>query len=51
MVKELVAEIKASKGEMTSLTEEVRKNKEQWGGQGKSREGVVRGRRRGCEKC
>lgn len=51
VVKELVAEIKALKGEMATLKEEVKKNKEQWGGQGKSRKGVVRGRRRGCEKC
>ena len=48
-VKELVAEIKALKGEMTTLREEVKKNKGQ--GQPKNQAGVVKGKRRGCEKC
>ena len=51
VVKELVAEIKALKGEMATLKEEVKTNKGQWGAQGNSQEGVVRGKRRGCRRC
>ena len=50
-VKELVAEIKALKGEMATLREEVKKNKGQGEAQGKNQAGVVKGKRRGCEKC
>ena len=50
-VKELVAEIKALKGEMATLREEVKKDEGQGGAQGKNQDGVVRGKRRGCEKC
>lgn len=50
-VKELVAEVKALKGEMASLREEVKQNKGQGGAQRKNQDGATRGRRRGCEKC
>ena len=50
-VKELVAEIKALKGEMATLKEEEKKNKEQYGAQGRNHAGVARRGRRGCTKC
>ena len=50
-VKELVAEIKALKGEMATLKEEVKKNKEQYGAQGRNHAGVAGRGRRGCTKC
>ena len=50
-VKELVADIKALRGEVATLREEVKKNKGQGGAQGKSQDGVVKGKRRGCENC
>ena len=50
-VQELVAEIKALKGEMATLKEEVKKSKGQGEAQGKNQAGVVKGKRRGCEKC
>ena len=50
-VKELVAEIKALKGEMATLKEEVKKNKEQYGAKGRNHAGVAGRGRRGCTKC
>ena len=50
-VQQLVVEIKALKGEMATLREEVKKNKGQGGAQGKGQDRVVKGKRRGCEKC
>ena len=48
-VQELLAEIKALKGEMATLKEEVKKSKGQGEAQGKNQAGVVKGKRRGCE--